>query len=275
MQNFNVGFVGGGNMARSLIGGLIGNGFPAERIGVADPDEKKRTRLAAEFGIHTRDDNSRLAKEVEVLVLAVKPQTMKPVAEALAAPLQQNKPLIISVAAGIRVTDLDRWLGGGCAIVRAMPNTPALVASSATALYANERVDELQRERAESILRAVGLALWLNDEALMDTVTALSGSGPAYFLLLMEILQETAVSLGLDPKTARLLTLQTAFGTAKMALESSEDASTLRRRVTSPGGTTERAIQVLEEGGVWELFHQALSAARKRSRELANQLGGE
>ncbi len=275
MQNFNVGFIGGGNMARSLIGGLIGNGFSPNRIWVADPDEEKRARLAAEFGIHTREDNPPLAGEVEVLVLAVKPQTMKPVAEDLAAAVQQERPLVISVAAGIRVTDLERWLGGDCAIVRAMPNTPALVASSATALYANRHVDELQRERAESVLRAVGLALWLDDEALMDTVTALSGSGPAYFLLIMEIMQETGVSLGLDPKTARLLTLQTAFGTAKMALESSEDVATLRRRVTSPGGTTEQAIRVLEEGALRELFHRALSAARERSQELANRLGGE
>ncbi len=275
MQNFNVGFIGGGNMARSLIGGLIGNGFSPNRIWVADPDEEKRARLAAEFGIHTREDNPQLAGEVEVLVLAVKPQTMKPVAEDLAAAVQQDRPLVISVAAGIRVTDLERWLGGDCAIVRAMPNTPALVASSATALYANRHVDELQRERAESILRAVGLALWLDDEALMDTVTALSGSGPAYFLLIMEIMQETGVSLGLDPKTARLLTLQTAFGTAKMALESSEDVATLRRRVTSPGGTTEQAIRVLEEGALRELFHRALNAARERSQELANRLGGE
>ena len=275
MQNFNVGFIGGGNMARSLIGGLIGNGFSPNRIWVADPDEEKRARLAAEFGIHTREDNPPLAGEVEVLVLAVKPQTMKPVAEDLAAAVQQERPLVISVAAGIRVTDLERWLGGDCAIVRAMPNTPALVASSATALYANRHVDELQRERAESVLRAVGLALWLDDEALMDTVTALSGSGPAYFLLIMEIMQETGVSLGLDPKTARLLTLQTAFGTAKMALESSEDVATLRRRVTSPGGTTEQAIRVLEEGALRELFHRALNAARERSQELANRLGGE
>ncbi len=275
MQNFNVGFIGGGNMARSLIGGLISNGFSADRIGVTDPDEEKRARLAADFGVRAWDNNTQLAKEVDVLVLAVKPQTMRAVAEELATTVLQSQPLVLSIAAGIRIVDLERWLGGECAVVRAMPNTPALVASSATALYANERVDELQRERAESILRAVGLALWLDDEASMDTVTALSGSGPAYFLLVMEIMEETAVSLGLEPETARLLTLQTAFGTAKMALESSEDAATLRHHVTSPGGTTEQAIRVLEEGGLWELFHQALSAARERSQELANQLGGK
>lgn len=273
MQNFNVGFIGGGNMAHSLIGGLIANGFQCDRITVAEPAEQRRAQLAAEFGIHTQVDNQQVARTADVLVLAVKPQVMRAVAEELAATVQQSRPLVVSIAAGIRESALERWLGGECAIVRAMPNTPALVQCSATALHANPRVDEQQRERAESVLRAVGIARWLSDEKLMDTVTALSGSGPAYFLLLMEVMQQAAVTLGLDAEDARLLTLQTAFGTAKMALESSEDAATLRQRVTSPGGTTERAIQVLEEGGLWELFHQALTAARERSEQLAEQLG--
>ncbi len=273
MQNFNIGFIGGGNMTRSLIGGLIANGFKRDKISVAEPDEQKRTRLATDFGIHTLDSSQQIAATADVLLLAVKPQVMKQVTKNMASAVQQHQPLIISIAAGIRESDINRWLGGNCAIVRAMPNTPALVECSATALYANSQVREQQREQAESVLRAVGLALWLDSEGQMDTVTALSGSGPAYFLLIMEIMQQTAVTLGLDDKTARLLTLQTAFGTAKMALESNEDATTLRRRVTSPGGTTEQAIKVLEDGGLWELFHQALSAARTRSEELAKQLG--
>ena len=273
MQNFNVGFIGGGNMAHSLIGGLIADGFRRDRIAVAEPDQRRRAALAAEFGIRTEGDNLRVASGAELLLLAVKPQVIERVALGIAETVQRKRPLVVSIAAGIRESDLDRWLGGGCAIVRAMPNTPALVGCSATALHANPEVDQRQRERAESVLRAVGLALWLPEEDLMDTVTALSGSGPAYFLLLMEVMQEAATTLGLDRESARLLTLQTAFGTAKMALESSEDAATLRQRVTSPGGTTERALQVLEEGGIRELFRQALDAARRRSEQLAEQLG--
>ena len=273
MQNFNIGFIGGGNMAHSLIGGLIANGFRRDRITVAEPDEQRRAGLAAEFGIHGLEDNLQVADSADLLLLAVKPQMMRQVAQELAQAVRQSRPLVVSIAAGIRESDLERWLGGECAIVRAMPNTPAMVGCSATALHANPKVTEQQREQAESVLRAVGIALWLSDEDLMDTVTALSGSGPAYFLLVMEVMQQAATTLGLDAESARLLTLQTAFGTAKMALESSEDAATLRQRVTSPGGTTERAVQVLEEGGVWELFHQALSAARQRSEQLAEQLG--
>ncbi len=206
-------------------------------------------------------------------MLAVKPQVIRTVASEISAAVQARHPLIISIAAGIRSADLDRWLGGNTAVVRCMPNTPALVQSGATALIANARVSDEQRNLAESILRAVGLTLWLDDEQLMDAVTALSGSGPAYFFLIMEALQAAGVQLGLPEQTAQLLTLQTAFGAAKMALESDEDAATLRRRVTSPGGTTERALQTLENGGLRELIARALTAARDRSRELADQLG--
>jgi pyrroline-5-carboxylate reductase len=181
--------------------------------------------------------------------------------------------LVISVAAGIRIDDIDRWLGGGNAVVRTMPNTPALVKSGATALYGNKRVSGKQRELAESIMRAVGLTLWLDEESQMDAVTALSGSGPAYFFLIIELLQQSGIKLGLSADNARLLALQTAFGAAKMALESPDDSTKLRERVTSPGGTTERAINILEDGNIRELFERALSGACERAGELADQLG--
>jgi pyrroline-5-carboxylate reductase len=209
------------------------------------------------------------------VVLAVKPQVIRDVALDLADLTQKQQPLFLSIAAGIRATDLQRWLGGSCALVRCMPNTPALVQSGATALWRNENVTDEQKDLAETILRAVGLALWVESEDLMDTVTALSGSGPAYFLLVMEALQEAGQALGLPEKTAKLLSLQTAFGAAKMALESSEDTAILRQRVTSPGGTTEKALEVLENGGLRALFSDALNAARSRSRELAEQFGAE
>lgn len=273
MQKSRIGFIGGGNMATSLIGGLISDGFPAERLWVAEPDRRRREELAAGFGVHTCSDNSELVNAVEVVVLAVKPQAMHAVCSEIATAVQGSRPLLISIAAGLRSGDLDRWLGGGHAIVRTMPNTPALVQGGATALFANPQVKERQRELAENILRAVGLTLWLEDEALMDTVTAISGSGPAYFFLLMEILEQNAVRMGLQDKSARLLALQTAFGAAKMALESEQDAATLRARVTSPGGTTERAISLLEDGHIRELFATALSGARDRAGELADQFG--
>ena len=273
MTQPNLSFIGGGNMARSLIGGLIADQWPADRIQATDPNAEQRNRLAASFDIRTGSDNSTAAGTADVVVLAVKPQVMQSVANDIAAAVQQKQPLVISIAAGIRATDLDRWLGGQVALVRCMPNTPALVQSGATALFANTRVSAAQRDLAESILRAVGLTLWLDDEALMDAVTALSGSGPAYFFLMLEALQAAGEQLGLPADAARLLALQTAFGAAKMALESEEDPATLRQRVTSPGGTTERALKTLEDGGLRELMARALTAARDRSRELADQLG--
>ena len=207
------------------------------------------------------------------MVLAVKPQVLQDVAGDLSAALAQQRPLVISIAAGIREATLRSWLGENTAIVRAMPNTPALVQSGATALYANTRVTEQQRSLAESILRAVGLVIWVEDEDLMDAVTALSGSGPAYFFLFMEAMQAAGMELGLPADTARLLTLQTAFGAARMALESPEDAGTLRRHVTSPGGTTEAAINILQQGELQELVRRALQGAAERSKELAGEFG--
>ncbi len=273
MKTTRLAFIGAGNMARSLIGGLVADGWDPASISVSDPDNRQLATLASHFQVHTNTDNHSVVENSEVVVLAVKPQVIQEVAEGLSTAVQKQAPLVISIAAGIHSADLQRWLGGNCALVRCMPNTPALVQSGATALYPSEQVSAEQKDQAETILRAVGLALWVEDEALMDAVTALSGSGPAYFFLVIEALQEAGTALGLSEKTARLLALQTAFGAAKMALESREDASVLRRRVTSPGGTTEKALAVLEAGGIKTLFNDALTAARDRSRELAQQLG--
>ncbi len=273
MKKHTIGFIGGGNMATSLIGGLISDGCPAGNIWVAEPDAVRRETLGNRYGVNTTADNRELVAAVDVVVLAVKPQVLGEVCLGIAEEQQDDKPLFLSVAAGIRIADIDRWLGGNCAIVRTMPNTPSLVQSGATALFANNRVSAEQRELAEGVMRAVGLTLWLEQESQMDAVTALSGSGPAYIFLVIELMSQAGTKLGLSEESARLLAVQTAFGAAKMALESPDESTTLRARVTSPGGTTERAIDILEEGGIRELFNKALEGARDRSIELAVQLG--
>lgn len=268
-----IGFIGGGNMARSLVGGLLNTGWARERFVIAEPDAGRRAGLAADLGVVVHPDNRTVAAQAQVLVFAVKPQVLREAAMAVAPVVQQRRPLVISVAAGIRADDLQRWLGGGLPIVRAMPNTPALVGAGATGLYANALTETHQRDRAEGILRAAGVVVWVEDEGLMDAVTALSGSGPAYFFLVMETMEQAAMKLGLDARTARLLTIETAFGAAKMAEEGGEDPARLRERVTSPGGTTERALAVLREGGLATLFDQALAAAARRAKELADLFG--
>ena len=212
-------------------------------------------------------------EQADIVVLAVKPQVLAEVAGSIAEAVQQTRPLVISIAAGIRTTDIDRWLGGNVALVRTMPNTPALVGSGATALFAVDTVSDEQHDMAESIMRAAGLALWVDEEKDLDAVTAVSGSGPAYFFLVMEAMQAAATSLGLPDETAKLLTLETALGAARMALESKDPPAVLRERVTSPGGTTEAALQQLEQGDLRELFKKALTAARDRATELADILG--
>ena len=268
-----IAFIGGGNMARSLIGGLIADGCEPRSLWVADPGAEKREALREQFGVNVTADNREAAARAKVLVLAVKPQMLRQVAAELVETVQQGKPLVISIAAGVREPDIRAWLGGDVPVVRGMPNTPSLVGSGATGLYANPAVTDEQRQTAESVLRAVGLVVWVEDEAKLDAVTALSGSGPAYFFLVMEAMERAGMALGLDLETARLLTLQTAFGAAKMALESSESPAELRSRVTSPGGTTERGIAMLQQGELESLFDRALRAARERSRELGELLG--
>ena len=275
MNNTTLTFIGGGNMAGSLIGGLIADDWDPARIRVADTSTQRLEQLSQQFPIRTTTSNTDAADQADIIVLAVKPQVIKSVAQELADIVAQQQPLVVSIAAGIPASALGNWLGKSTAIVRAMPNTPAMVQSGAAALYANASVSEDQRSIAESILRAVGVVIWVDDEAQMDAVTALSGSGPAYFFLFMEALQMAGQELGLPQDTARLLALQTAFGAAKMALESNEDAATLRHQVTSPGGTTEHAIRTFQEGAFEALVSKALLAAATRSRELAAEFGTE
>jgi pyrroline-5-carboxylate reductase len=260
-------------MARSLAGGLLRNGWPKPRLLLSDPDANQRQGAHEALGLAAYADNREVATRADILVLAVKPQVLAEAAVALAPTVQTRKPLVVSLAAGVRLADIERWLGGDLAMVRVMPNTPALVGSGASGMCANARVDTRMRDHAESILRAVGVTVWVEDEALIDVVTALSGSGPAYFFLMMEALERAAVAQGLDPKQARLLTLETAFGAAKMALEGGEEPAQLRRRVTSPGGTTEAAVRVFEDGGLRQLCEQAVAAAIRRARELGDMFG--
>jgi pyrroline-5-carboxylate reductase len=273
MNTQQIGFIGGGNMASSLIGGLVSNGYPADKITVADLDAEKLTYLSKTFGINNTQDSGALAANVDILVLAVKPQHMQPVAEGAGLAIKDKKPVVVSIAAGIRVDALDRWLGGNFPIVRCMPNTPALVKTGATGLYASAQVDNSQKDQVESLLRAVGVTVWVENENELDAVTALSGSGPAYFFMMMEALEAAGIEAGLSQKTAQLLTQETALGAAKMALESSESAGVLRQRVTSPGGTTERAIGVMEEQGLGDILQAAVLAAKERSIELSDELG--
>lgn len=268
-----VGFIGAGNMAKALAGGLLARGWTGARLLAADPNAEARAAWHAKFGLSCLDDNIAVARAADVLVLAVKPQQMATVARALAPALAGRPALVISIAAGIRLAQLEAWLGEGVAIVRAMPNTPALVGDGAAGLYANARVDDDGRQLAQAILASVGLALWLDSEAQLDAVTALSGSGPAYFFLMMEALERAGTDLGLAPATARALTLATALGAARMASEGDEDPATLRARVTSPGGTTEAAIALLQQANYADVIARALKAAAVRARELADQYG--
>ncbi len=280
MNNKKIGFIGSGNMAHSLVGGLTSTGVPGKNIWISDPDAEKMTQMASQFSVNVTDSNTELVQSVEIVILAVKPQQLAQVCIDIAAEASLAKPLMISIAAGILSKDIEFWLtpegqeDNSClALVRCMPNTPALVQSGATALFANTHVSDEQKTLAESILRAAGLTLWLDNESDMDAVTALSGSGPAYLFLVIEAMEKAGVQLGLDEKTAHLLAIQTAFGASKMALESNDSPEALRKKVTSPGGTTEKAIGILQEGQLEALFTKALEGAKSRSIELAQILG--
>lgn len=271
MSHPRIAFIGAGNMAASLIGGLLAQGIPASHIRASDPGAEQRAKIASEHGIALFADNAEAILDADVIVLATKPQVLKDVCLALTPSLQDGQ-LLVSIAAGISCASLGNWLGAR-PIVRCMPNTPALLRQGVSGLYANAEVNPAQREQAEQLLAAVGMALWLENEQQIDAVTAVSGSGPAYFFLLIEAMTAAGEQLGLPKAIAAQLTLQTALGAAHMAVASDVDAAELRRRVTSPNGTTEAAIKTFQAGGFAELVEQALSAAAKRSAELAEQLG--
>lgn len=264
-----VAFIGGGNMARSLIGGLVARGQSPGAIRVAEPVDALRDALQRDFGV-TCVEHARIAAEgAAVWVLAVKPQVMRQVCTELSALAQAQRPLVISIAAGITAGQLDRWLGGGQAVVRAMPNTPALLGVGITGLHANARTGADQRERAAGLLEAVGPTVWIDDESRMDAVTAVSGSGPAYVFLLAEAMQAAGIAQGLAPEAARALVRQTLLGAATMLTQSDEPADVLRTRVTSPGGTTQAAIETFEAGGFRDLVARAIAAATERGRQLS------
>ena len=269
----NISFVGGGNMAAALIGGLLGKGHSAAGIGVIEPQAEARARLAAQFGVACVDSVAAAAKLGEVVVLAVKPQQMRAAAQALQPRLARE--LVISIAAGIRLADLSRWLGGYATLVRCMPNTPALVGAGISGLYASAAVDSAQRALAEGILGAVGATLWVREEAQLDPVTAISGSGPAYVLYFIEALQRAAQEMGFSAADARKLAVETFLGTARLAAQSAEEVTLLRERVTSKGGTTERALASMNADRVQELIVRALHAANQRAHELGQQLGAD
>lgn len=270
MHGIRIGLIGAGNMARSLIGGLAAKGYDPAHIMVSNPTPEKLVHLQQQYHVQTTMSNEAVVAASDLIILAIKPQIMQSVVTKLAVACQEKHPLIVSVAAGVRTESLQQWLGTAYPIVRCMPNTPALVGCGATGLFASATVSREQKNQAESILRAVGLTVWLSNEDELDTVTALSGSGPAYFLLLMEALEVGAEQLGLTSSAAHLLTIQTALGAARLALESDMSVGELRKQVTSKGGTTEQAIQVFEQGGFCQLVSDALSAAKQRSIEMSH-----
>jgi pyrroline-5-carboxylate reductase len=264
-----IAFVGGGNMARSLIGALVRGGMPADAIAIAEPNAELRALLARDFGVAVHDNARDAAQGAGVLVLAVKPQVLKAVCAELADTVAHTQPLVISIAAGIRTTQLAAWLGAQLPIVRSMPNTPALIGAGATGMIASEATSEAQRMQAEAILGAAGTTVWIDHEDLMDTVTALSGSGPAYFFLLVEALEDAAVAQGLPRATARALATQTCFGAGRMLVDDGEPPTVLRERVTSPGGTTAAALGAFAQGNLRALVASAVAAATERGRELS------
>ena len=268
-QTSPVVFIGGGNMARSLIGGLAARIDDASMIRVVDPNASIRDALSKDFGVSTFAEAVDAVDGAGTWVLATKPQVMRTVCETLATRAQTTRPLVLSVAAGITAGQLDRWLGGDIAVVRTMPNTPALLGAGVTGLFANARVDDAGRERAQALLASAGVTVWVEDEARMDAVTGTSGSGPAYVFLLAEAMEDAAIAQGLPADDARTLVVQTVLGAARMLAESGEAPAELRRRVTSPGGTTHAAIETFEAGGLRALVADAIANATRRGGELS------
>lgn len=272
MQTITIGFIGGGNMASAMLSGMTSQQFAAQNICVVDPDQEKCAALTKKFNIKTSQQLEAVST-CDVIVLAVKPQQLKAVCKSLIH-LTSTK-LVISIAAGIRATDIARWLGNHRLIVRVMPNTPAQIQTGVSALYALPEVSSSQRMLAENIMAAVGKTLWVDDEKAMDSVTAISGSGPAYVFYFIEALQEAGVKLGLSPENARILALETFLGASKLANVSESDIKTLRAQVTSKGGTTEQGILVMESANIKEILYQTAKAAQEKSVILGDALGSD
>lgn len=264
-----IGFIGAGNMASSLIGGVIANAYPCEQISAYDLNQQTLQSVCTQFNIQAAKDLNELLETADIIVLAVKPQVLKTVCLEIKENLQQQ--LIISIAAGIRASSINDWLGGQQAIVRCMPNTPALLRLGASGLFANALVSEQQRYSAEQIIGAVGLCVWVQDESDIDAVTAISGSGPAYFFLFIEALQKAGEKLGLSPEIAYQLATQTGLGAAQMAMQN-QDLELLRKNVTSKGGTTEQALLSFAHDDLESIVARAADAAFKRSQELSKSL---
>jgi len=272
-MNISAAFVGGGNMGGALIRGLIARGLSPQNISVGEAHQQRRIALADELGVHVTADNREAVASADVVVLAVKPQDMAGTVQALADVFAQRPPLVLSIAAGIRVADIVSWCGPGIAVVRAMPNRPALNSAGATAMYAPASLSEAHRNLAADVLGAVGTTVWVHEEDALDVVTALSGSGPAYFFLLAELMTDAAVNLGLDRASAQELSIQTLFGSGRMARDSDGDLARLRTEVTSKGGTTEAALRSFDSANLRGIVAAAISAATDRSRELAQAFG--
>jgi pyrroline-5-carboxylate reductase len=269
-----IAFIGGGHMTTALVGGLLRHGAHVDSVRVADPVPLQLERLAYEFGVRGSTDNREAVADADLVVLAVKPQDMAPAARGIAPDLAARRRVVVSVAAGIRLADLDRWLGDGIPIVRAMPNRPALIGAGITALYAGAGITTDDRAAVEKLMSAAGGTVWVEEESQMDAATAISGSGPAYFFLLIEALEAAGIEIGLPHETARRLAAETARGAGRMAAESGLEPATLREQVTSRGGTTAAALEVLEAGGMRDIVRRAVDAAARRSAELATQSGG-
>ena len=268
-------FIGGGNMARSLLGGLIQAGIDPANIAIGEPDNLRRQELSREFSVVTSANNVAAAHDAEIIILAIKPQNAASAVSNLSRTLSARKPLVISILAGVNINSLTSWGGGNLAIVRAMPNMPALIGAGISVLFANNEVTATQYVQAESIMKAIGKTMWVDDENLIDTVTSISGSGPAYFFYLIEAMEQAAKDGGLEPEFARILTLETALGAARLAIDTNESLAELRKRVTSPGGTTEAAIAVLDKCHNSDAIKTSVLAARHRAQKLAATSGIE
>lgn len=264
-------FIGGGNMATALIGGLMVRGVAASDLKVVDVLHEARTRHTEKFGIACFETPAEAAPHGDAVVLAIKPQQMREVCRALAPHLADQ--LVVSIAAGVRVDDIGRWLGGKSRLARCMPNTPALIGAGITAVFAKPAVDANQRELVSAILSAAGKLVWVDDEALLDPVTALSGSGPAYVFYFLEAMQRAAGEMGLPRETGNMLAIETMRGAAELAARSTEPAAVLRERVTSKGGTTEQALASMNADHVQDAIVRAIHAANRRARELGDELG--